>query len=417
MPHDLPLLGGHTPGSVEGSMSLNELMDLCTKLFDKVTSLKKDLQQTKKLYSKAITMLVKKVKVLEDKLKSTKERIKPRMVLSEDEEELDVEDTFKQGRMQETECKDVEFTKFTPIRPIQGEEKFQDSFDAHLGVLNPVKILTNASRERVKTYIKRRRSTDSLKVSTAVEIFSTAKDVQEKDQFSTDEQITQKLHDEEKARAIARKKQERIDFEKALELQRQLDEREDTDDINWNAVAAQVQERELDTVKIYQTLKKKPVSVAQSRKNMMIYLKNMTGYKMTYFKGMTYDEIRPIFEVEYNKLQTLFQKESDVEKTKTKRMAEETLLQESFKKLRADEVPRTEHVQAQQTEESQDLSEEELQKHIVIVLVEEMYVEALQVKYPIINWEAYTEESRLYWKIIRVRDHIWTYQTFADNQS
>nr|GEU42658.1 putative ribonuclease H-like domain-containing protein [Tanacetum cinerariifolium] len=34
-PHDSPLLGGHTPGSDEGSMTLKELMDLCTTLLQK----------------------------------------------------------------------------------------------------------------------------------------------------------------------------------------------------------------------------------------------------------------------------------------------------------------------------------------------------------------------------------------------
>nr|GEY59090.1 hypothetical protein [Tanacetum cinerariifolium] len=53
---------------------------------------------------------------------------------------------------------------------------------------------------------------------------------------------------------------------------------------------------------------------------------------MEFFKGMTYDEIRPIFEREYNKIQTLFKQEKDVQKTKKKRVADETLLQESFKK-------------------------------------------------------------------------------------
>ncbi|GJT89216.1 retrovirus-related pol polyprotein from transposon TNT 1-94 [Tanacetum coccineum] len=52
--------GGDTPGSDEGSKKLNELMKLCTKLFDKVTSLEKDLKQTKKVYGKALTKLVKK---------------------------------------------------------------------------------------------------------------------------------------------------------------------------------------------------------------------------------------------------------------------------------------------------------------------------------------------------------------------
>ncbi|GKE02750.1 hypothetical protein Tco_1390733 [Tanacetum coccineum] len=92
--------------------------------------------------------------------------------------------------------------------------------------------------------------------------------------------------------------------------------------------------------------------LTQARKNMMIYLKNMAGYKMNYFKGMSYDEIRPIFKEEYNKIQTLFKKDTEVEKTMTKRVAEETLLQESFKRLRAVEASRSEPIQEQQTKNS-----------------------------------------------------------------
>ncbi|GKB77527.1 hypothetical protein Tco_0944422 [Tanacetum coccineum] len=73
---------------------------------------------------------------------------------------------------------------------------------------------------------------------------------------------------------------------------------------------------------------------------MIIYLKNMSSYNMDYFKGLTYAEIRPIFEKEYNKVQTLFKKDSDVVKTKSnpKRVAKETLLQESFKRLRTEDA-------------------------------------------------------------------------------
>nr|GEW24295.1 reverse transcriptase domain-containing protein [Tanacetum cinerariifolium] len=39
---------------------------------------------------------------------------------------------------------------------------------------------------------------------------------------------------------------------------------------------------------------------AQARKNMMIYLRSVAGFKMDYFKGMTYDDIRPIFEKKFN---------------------------------------------------------------------------------------------------------------------
>ncbi|GJV84516.1 retrovirus-related pol polyprotein from transposon TNT 1-94 [Tanacetum coccineum] len=46
-PYDLPLPGGHTPGSDEGRMQQTELMDLVIKLSDKVLALETDLQQTK----------------------------------------------------------------------------------------------------------------------------------------------------------------------------------------------------------------------------------------------------------------------------------------------------------------------------------------------------------------------------------
>nr|GEZ70096.1 hypothetical protein [Tanacetum cinerariifolium] len=52
--------------------------------------------------------------------------------------------------------------------------------------------------------------------------------------------------------------------------------------------------------KRYQVLKKKPQTKAQARKNMMMYLKNVAGFKMDYFKGMSYDDIHPIFEAKFN---------------------------------------------------------------------------------------------------------------------
>nr|GEW65453.1 hypothetical protein [Tanacetum cinerariifolium] len=59
-------------------------------------------------------------------------------------------------------------------------------------------------------------------------------------------------------------------------------------------------ERLNDAVMKYQALKRKSLTEAQERKNMIIYLKNMVGFKMNYFKGMTYSKIRPVFEKHFN---------------------------------------------------------------------------------------------------------------------
>ncbi|GJW32872.1 hypothetical protein Tco_0052904 [Tanacetum coccineum] len=102
MPYDSPLPGGYTPGSVEGIMKLNELTDLCTKLVDRVTSLEKELKQTKEVHGKALTKLVKK----------TEQHI-------------------------------------TPTKDLQSEEKNQEAFEAELSALSAAKILAEASKERV----------------------------------------------------------------------------------------------------------------------------------------------------------------------------------------------------------------------------------------------------------------------------
>nr|GEW45313.1 hypothetical protein [Tanacetum cinerariifolium] len=59
-------------------------------------------------------------------------------------------------------------------------------------------------------------------------------------------------------------------------------------------------EKEDNAVMRYQALKRKPQTKAQARKNMMIYLRNIHGFKMDYFKGMKYDDIRLIFEKYFN---------------------------------------------------------------------------------------------------------------------
>nr|GEW01641.1 putative ribonuclease H-like domain-containing protein [Tanacetum cinerariifolium] len=105
-------------------------------------------------------------------------------------------------------------------------------------------------------------------------------------------------------------------------------------DDEYSAIGEQVKERQSDSIKRYQYLKKKPVSVAQARKNMMVYLKNMAGYKMEFFKGMTYDEIRSIFERYYNK--------------------------ECFKKLRAAEVSESESTQEIPTDDLKEITKEDV---------------------------------------------------------
>nr|GEV72785.1 ribonuclease H-like domain-containing protein [Tanacetum cinerariifolium] len=134
-------------------------------------------------------------------------------------------------------------------------------------------------------------------------------------------------------------------------------------------VIEQVQRKEKEDNAIikYQALKRKPQTKAQARKNMMIYLKNMAGFKMDYFRGMSYDDIHPIFEKKFN----------------SSRMDEEV---------------------------------EELRKHLQIVPNDndDVYTEAtpLALKVPVVDYEIYTEHNKPYYKIKRADSSHQLYLSF-----
>ncbi|GKD02411.1 hypothetical protein Tco_1177385 [Tanacetum coccineum] len=96
MPHDSPLPGGHTLRSDEGRLKHDELMEIVTKLSDRVVAVEEDLQQTKKVYSSALKKLILKVKKMEKQVKTNKARRRARIVISEDEDAA--EDSSKQER-------------------------------------------------------------------------------------------------------------------------------------------------------------------------------------------------------------------------------------------------------------------------------------------------------------------------------
>nr|GEX62751.1 ribonuclease H-like domain-containing protein [Tanacetum cinerariifolium] len=187
-----------------------------------------------------------------------------------------------------------------------------------------------------------------------------------KKQRILDEQMAKRLQDEEIEQAAAREKHEKEDLERAKVLQQQYNQKQKN--IDWNIVAEQMQEKHLDNIKKYQSLKWKPISIAQARKNMIVYLKNIVGYKIQHFK------------------------DRDEEPTK-KRAAKKTLLQESFKKLRP-EVKVSGSSSTQQdtpTVDPTEIFKEDVQNMLQIVSMAEFKVEALQVKYHLIDWEIYSE--------------------------
>nr|GEX41564.1 hypothetical protein [Tanacetum cinerariifolium] len=152
----------------------------------------------------------------------------------------------------------------------------------------------------------------------------------------------------------------KLDEEVARQLEAELKA-----NINWNVVIKQVKrnERLNDVVMKYQTLKRKPLTQAQARRNMIVYLKNMVGFKMEYFKGMTYDEVRPLFEKHYNFNQTFLDEVNEgVKVLETEVRQEKDVKVESSK--REGESLKQEITKKQKMEEET----EELKKHLQIII-------------------------------------------------
>ncbi|GKG24312.1 hypothetical protein Tco_0394940, partial [Tanacetum coccineum] len=105
--------------------------------------------------------------------------------------------------------------------------------------------------------------------------------------------------------------------------------------------------------------------------------------------------------------------DSELEVQRLKRAGQD-VIKEPAKRQRTEEALGLVQEQTGEEPKAEELSQEQLHQMIMVILVEEVYVEALQVKYPIIDWEIYSEDTRKYWKIIRVGGHTKAYQTFDD---
>nr|GEW70172.1 reverse transcriptase domain-containing protein [Tanacetum cinerariifolium] len=190
-PNEPPLREGNTSQSREASMQYLELMEICTKLSEKVTSLENELTSTKVVYNKALITLTKRVKKLEKQLKHKGRRA---IINSSDDAEpsLDAEDSPKQGRM---------------IGEIDKDENVN---------------LTADDETLAETLRNIKRSTTKDKGKGTMQETKLPKKIKKREliQLSLDEELAQKLHAEELAKKTARQEQEKYNIEKALELQK-----------------------------------------------------------------------------------------------------------------------------------------------------------------------------------------------------
>ncbi|GJV30689.1 putative reverse transcriptase domain-containing protein [Tanacetum coccineum] len=123
-----------------GSLKLKELTNLVTKLSERIGVLEDDLRKTKKTYSSALTKLILRVKKLEARVKIGKARRRAKVVLSEDDEDVE-DDSSKQGRkLSDAEVsepkkkskKELEQEKLSFVEAIRLQEQMDEEQRAHI---------------------------------------------------------------------------------------------------------------------------------------------------------------------------------------------------------------------------------------------------------------------------------------------
>nr|GEZ12386.1 hypothetical protein [Tanacetum cinerariifolium] len=283
---------------------------------DRILALETDLRQTKKVYGTAYTKLFMKVKKLEKTVKSNQARRRTKIVVSDDEE--DSEDSSKQGRMIEDIDQDTRITLVTPTKFNTYTRRRRAVSTGSEGVSTASRIFSTAE-EPVSTV------PGSIPVSTAYVVQEGVKDkgkaiMQESEQtkkikkrvqiyMSLDEELAQKLYEEEQARFNAEKEAKfNVEQEELLASETTKDKSNPSvTDVDWDNVQAHIQadeelaqkmleeereslsitergkllaelidkEKKLQAAQRYEAIRNKPQTMSQQIKTMCTYMKNM----------------------------------------------------------------------------------------------------------------------------------------------
>ncbi|GKB05289.1 hypothetical protein Tco_0833484 [Tanacetum coccineum] len=253
IPHDSPLYAVHSHGSDEGSLKLQELMNLVTTLSDRIGVLEADLMKTKETYSSAYTKLILRVKKLESQIKIGKARRQSRVVLSDDKAFED--DSSKQGR------------------------KLADEVGAEMQVLilkyRIQKLTPTESHSRSRGKKRSRQDKGKAIIIEEEPMKKSKKDLkQERLSYAEAIRLEEQMNEEQRAQ-IARDE----------EIARQWDEEERKRAMDESKIAKKIDWNDPSVIR-YHTQKMKPKTVAQARRNMIKYLKNQGNYKISDFKGI-----------------------------------------------------------------------------------------------------------------------------------
>nr|GEV66618.1 hypothetical protein [Tanacetum cinerariifolium] len=439
-----------SPAAVEGSMqqTINELMALCTILQRQHSEL---LVQFK-AQEVEINMLKERIKILEDNQRVIGARfaddapIKGRRIDVEegvtgrvssntekirmDEGEVAVERTSEDTKEMATVLTSMDATTvlaggidvptgsyFIPIAgPLVVDiHTGSDAVPTASPIVSTATIVTLYSRRKGKEVmvesdtLKKQRLQEQIDAQVAREM----EEQQEREDKRMTEQIARnadvaKIHAEEELQGmidsldrtnetIAKYLQEYQDFASELPLERRIE-------LISNLVKYQ---DNYSKIYKFQSQQRRPWTKNQKKDYYMTVIRNNLGWKVKDFKGTTFEEIKAKFATVWKLVEDFIPMGSKEEAERLKRKGFNLEQEKAKKQKTSEEVPDKE-------KSPEEIPEEKVKEMMQLIPIEEVYVQALQVKHPIIDWKVHIEGQRSYWKIIRLGGSSVCYQFFVD---
>nr|GFC01092.1 hypothetical protein [Tanacetum cinerariifolium] len=135
-----------------------------------------------------------------------------------------------------------------------------------------------------------------------------------------------------------------------------------------------------------------PMSKKQMREYYMAVIKSNLGWRFKDFKGMTFKEIEVKFAEVWKQVEDFIPMGSKEESKRLKRKGLNLEKEQVKKQKSSEEPPEIETI-------TKEFTEEKIKEMMQLVPVEDVYVQALQVKHPIIDWKVHSEGQMSYWQI------------------
>ncbi|GKD90249.1 hypothetical protein Tco_1365756, partial [Tanacetum coccineum] len=400
IPHDSPLLGGHTPGSDEGRLNINELMAICTNLSNRILA----VEQSKTAQDLVIKKLKKKVKKLEKKLRARTPGLNLFKIGTSKRKSLDKENVSKQGRKSDKTKPMFDDSDFAELYMENVEVPARDIFKDEMMTIADTLVAIRSTRPRTTSVVIRDVEEEPRRATRIPTVQSQDKGKgkmfeEEQAQFERESKglLGKKTAEQEAKDAALIEQMEdiqaRIDANELLVERLQQEEREQfiIEEKSRMLVEMIAERKRFFAAQRAEQIRNKPPTRTQLRNKMITYLKNMGRFTHNQLKNRSLEEIQMLYEKEQKWIDDFVPMDSELKVQRLKRAGQE-VFEESVKRQKIGEASSS--GEEQSAEKEKELSEKELHKLLVVVPMEEVYVEALQVKYPIIDWEVYSEDTR-----------------------